>query len=149
MVIGFIISCISVSPLDSAPDSNSWQRRFQLEVIASVEDTKQIAEGMDLRARKIASFGAGVVINYEFNEFIREQKDKRRYRVTLASLVVFFPACILLAWAVTHLVLGLTSVASSARLTNVVNRNVQIALATIQLNFESGEMAYAVLSGSR
>ena len=97
----------------------------------------------------VKSFGAGVVINYEYNEFVREQSEKRRGRAILAGLIVFFPACILFAWGITHLVLGLNAVTSSSRLTAVINQNVQVALATIQLNFESGDMAYVAMTGSR
>lgn len=105
------------------------------------------ASAVPTTTRGVKSFGAGVVIHYEYNEFVREQQEKKRYRTILACLIVFFPACILFAWGITHLILGLSSVSSGSRLTYVINKNAQIAFATMQLNAESGEMAYAVLSG--
>ncbi|OQV14607.1 putative Receptor-type guanylate cyclase gcy-3 [Hypsibius exemplaris] len=112
----------------------------------SVDETLDPSTIQAVKTRGVRSFGASVVIHYEYNEFVREQGEKRRFRSILACLVVFFPACVLFAWGITHLVLGVTALASSSRLSYVVNKNVQIALATIQLNFEGGEMAQAMLS---
>lgn len=99
--------------------------------------------------RHVSSFGAGVVINWEYNEFLHEQKEKRLYRKTLAFLVVFVPACIVFAWGISHLVLGLDGRRNAERLNDVVNKNLQIASIAIKLNLEAGTVVYSLLHNVR
>ena len=145
---------------------NAW---FQQELLCHIHRlatgfTRQVCLRLDklehfrlqLSARQInafmkvvESFGAGVVISYEYNEFVREQKRKTRQRKLLAFFVVFFPGCILFAWGLCHMLLGLFSVARSAQLTRVISTLDVIATATMILNQESGQMVLAVMDGFR
>ena len=82
------------------------------------------------------SFGAGAIINYEFNEFVREQCEKRPFRRALALTMVSLPAIILFAWAVQHVSVQLTALAPSRLLVDIVARISKLAIAALAMDKE-------------